>query len=209
MGETEKPQRLAGVYDAQDSRQTEELYDEWAEGYEQDVLGYGYTTPAIITGLLGRHIGTGAGSVLDAGAGTGMMGEVLKPLGYTELSGIDLSENMLDLARKKNVYKDLQRMELGEKLDFPDNNFAAVVAAGVFSPGHAPPGSFDELVRVTKPGGYVVFSVRSDVDAGFTQKQRDLEDEGRWKLAEATEPYPQLPLADPDIRARCFVYQIV
>lgn len=209
MDEKSRPDRLESVYGAQDSRQTAELYDEWAPEYEQDVLAYGYTTPAVVSGLLGRYVDAASGSVLDAGAGTGMMGEVLKPLGYTELTGIDLSENMLDLARKKKVYRDLRQMELGERLGFTEDEFVAVVAAGVFSPGHAPPHAFDELLRVTKSGGHIIFSVRSDEDAGFAEKQRELEKESRWRPVEATEPYRQLPLADPDIEARCFVYRIV
>ena len=186
-----------------------EHYDEWAAEYERDVLSYGYTTPAVIAGLMGRYVGAKDGAVLDAGVGTGMMSEVLKPLGYTGLYGIDLSENMLRLARKKNVYEDLRQMELGKRLNFPDDDFAAVVAAGIFSPGHAPPHSFNELLRVVRPGGYIIFSVRSDEDAGFSEKQRKLEDEGFWRLVEVTEPYPQLPLADPNLKARCFVYRVV
>ncbi len=208
MGETNRPNRLEDVYGARNSRQTTELYDEWAAEYERDVQSYGYTTPAILSGLLGRYVAAAEGSVLDAGAGTGMMGEVLKPLGYTALFGIDLSVNMLDLAREKDVYEDLRQMKLGERLGFPDGTFAAVVAAGVFSPGHAPPHSFDELLRVTRPGGYIIFSVRSDEDAGFAEKQHSLQNEGRWQSVEVTEPYPQLPLADPDLKARCFAYRV-
>ncbi len=210
MSDTGKSGRLAGVYGARDSRQTAELYDEWAAEYERDVLGYGYVTPAVIAGLLGRYVDAGAGSLLDAGVGTGMVGEVLGPLGYADLSGIDLSENMLNLDRKKDAYRDLRQMELGERLDFPDNNFAAAVAAGVFTPGHAPPHSFDELLRVTVTGGHIIFSLRYDsaADIEFGEKQRELEEDGRWLLVEVTKPYRQLPLADPELKARCFVYRV-
>ncbi|CAN5634401.1 hypothetical protein BH24ACT22_BH24ACT22_10550 [soil metagenome] len=208
MGKKHQPDRLASVYDARDSRQTAELYDEWAAEYERDVLSYGYTTPAVIAGLLGRHVGARDGSVLDAGVGTGMMGEVIRPLGYTDLSGIDLSENMLNLAREKNVYGSLRQMELGERLDFPSDSFAAVVAAGVFTPGHAPPHSLEELLRITLSNGHIIFSVRSNEDSGFAEKQRALEEEGWWRLVEVTEPYRQLPLADPNLKARCFAYRV-
>ena len=50
VGETNRPNRLEGVYGARDSRQTTELYDGWAAEYERDVLSYGYTTPAILSG---------------------------------------------------------------------------------------------------------------------------------------------------------------
>ena len=209
MDEKHGPDRLASVYGARNSRRTAELYDEWAAEYERDVLSYGYTTPAVASGLMGRHVGTEGGTVLDAGAGTGMMGEVLTPLGYAKLSGIDLSENMLNLAHEKGVYADLRQMDLGERLEFHDDEFVAVVAAGVFTPGHAPPHAFEELLRVTRPGGFIIFSVRSDKDAGFAEKQRELEDDGRWRLVEVTEPYRQLPLADSNLKARCFAYRVV
>jgi predicted TPR repeat methyltransferase len=210
VGKERRTDRLTNVYEAQDSRQTADLYDEWADEYERDVLSYGYTTPAIIAGLLGRYVDAKDSSVLDAGAGTGMMGEVLKPLGYREPSGIDLSENMLNLARKKNVYGSLRQMELGERLDLPGDSFSAVVAAGVFTPGHSPPDSFDELLRVVRPEGHIIFSLRSDTaeETDFLEKQRALERGHQWRLVEATEPYPQLPLADPDLKARCFVYRV-
>ena len=86
--------------------------------------------------------------MLDAGAGTGITGEILALLGYRDLTGIDISRNMLELARKKGVYKDLRQMALGGELDFPSDAFSAIVATGVFAAGHAPPESFDDLQRV-------------------------------------------------------------
>ncbi|CAN5837804.1 class I SAM-dependent methyltransferase [soil metagenome] len=203
--------RLASVYDAEDSAETAQLYDGWAADYVRDVVGFAYTTPAIIAGLMGRYVAPGAGTVLDAGAGTGMVGEVLRPLGYEEISGIDLSDEMLSLARDKGVYTELRQMELGERLDFPTDHFAAVVAAGVFTPGHAPPHSLDELLRITGTGGHLIFSVRTDFagDGGFGEKQRALELEKYWQTIEVTEPYRQLPLADPTLEARCFVYRVL
>jgi predicted TPR repeat methyltransferase len=207
---SERPERLRGVYGARNSEELAKLYDEWAADYERDVLGYGYTTPAIMAGFLGRHVASGDGRVLDAGVGTGIMGEILVPLGYENLTGIDLSRIMLDLAHEKGVYRELRQMELGESLDLPDDAFHATVAAGVFSAGHAPPGSFDELVRVTEPGGHVIFSVRDDVytGEGFEEKLEALANDGSWRLVEESRPYRQLPLADPDLKARIFVCRV-
>lgn len=98
-------------------------------------------------------------------------------------------------------------MIMGEHLDFADNRFAGAVAVGVLSIGHAPPESFDELIRCIRPGGYVVFSVRADAQ-GFEEKQRALESDGKWKLIEATTPFISLPLGEPDIRHRISVYEV-
>ncbi len=209
MKDTGRPERLESVYDARSSEELAEIYDEWAEDYERDVLAYGYTTPAIVAALVGRHVPAGEGSILDAGVGTGMMGGILAPIGY-DLTGIDLSSKMLDLARGKGVYRSLHRMELGKPLDFPDDTFSATISAGVFTAGHAPPNSFDELVRITKPGGCVIFSVRDDVyrEGGFEEKLEALAASGGWTLVEESRPYVQLPLADPDLKARVFVCRI-
>ncbi|MDQ3927432.1 MAG: class I SAM-dependent methyltransferase, partial [Actinomycetota bacterium] len=171
---------------------------------------YGYATPAVTAGFFGRYVRAEDGAVLDAGAGTGMMGEILLLLGYGDLVGIDISRNMLELARQKGVYKDLRQMELGGQLDLPSDAFAAVVSAGVFAAGHAPPESFDELIRVTKPGGYVIFSVRTDVyeDGGFKEKQETLEREGTWQLVEITDPFAHLPFEDPELKVRVFAYRV-
>ncbi|MCA1728643.1 MAG: class I SAM-dependent methyltransferase, partial [Actinobacteria bacterium] len=157
------------MYGARDGQEAGDLYDSWSEDYERSVASWGYTTPAVAAGLLGRYVEPKDAAVLDAGAGTGITGEILVLLGYGDLIGIDVSGNMLELARKKGVYKDLRQMELGGQLDFPSDSFAAVVATGVFAAGHAPPESFEDLIRVTKPSGHMIFSVRTDVyeDGGF------------------------------------------
>jgi SAM-dependent methyltransferase len=166
--------------------------------------------PAVAAGFFGRYVKPEDGPVLDAGAGSGLMGEVLAPLGYGELVGIDISREMLELARRKCVYKDLREMELGGRLDFPDDAFGSVVSTGVFAAGHAPPGSFDDLIRVTRPGGHVVFGVRTDVylKGGFKEKQDALEKEGRWQLLEATDPFSHLRFEDPELKVRVFAYRV-
>ena len=209
-GRSQSSHRLQSVYAAKDSREAAELYDSWAEDYERKVSSWGYTTPAIVAWFLGRYVAPEDGAVLDAGAGTGLMGVVLAPLGYGDLVGIDVSRDMLEYAREKGAYKELRQMELGGRLDLPTDAFAAAVATGVFAAGHAPPESFTELIRVTKPGGYVIFSVRTDVyvDSGFKEKQQALEGEERWRLVQTSEPFAHLRFEDPELKVQVFAYQV-
>jgi predicted TPR repeat methyltransferase len=201
---------LHGSYKAKDGKEAAELYDSWAEDYERSVASWGYTTPAVAAGLLGRYVEPRTATVLDAGAGTGITGEILALLGYGDLVGIDVSGNMLELARRKGAYKDLRQMELGRQLDLPSDAFAAVIATGVFAAGHAPPESFEELIRVTKAGGHVIFSVRTDVylEGGFKEKQEAYEREERWELIEMTAPFAHLRFEDPELKVQVFVYRV-
>jgi predicted TPR repeat methyltransferase len=216
LSDTEKSGHLQNTYDtnvATDARSTQEvaeIYDNWAEDYERRILSYGYSTPAVAAWFFGRCVRPEEGTVLDAGAGSGIMGQILAPVGYRDLIGIDISQKMLELARTKGVYKELHQMELGGQLDLPTDAFAAVVSTGVFAAGHAPPESFDELIRVTRPGGYLIFSVRTDVyaEGGFKDKQEALEREGLWQLVEISEPFSHLRYEDPELKVRVFAYRV-
>jgi predicted TPR repeat methyltransferase len=201
---------LESAYNARDGQEAAELYDSWSEDYEQSISSWGYTTPAVAAGLFGRYVKPEDGTILDAGAGTGITGEILWLLGHRDLLGIDVAQDMLELARRKGVYKELRYMELGGELDLPSGAFAAVVSTGVFAAGHAPPESFDELIRATRSGGHVVFSVRTDVyeDGGFKEKQEALEREGKWQLLEMTDPFSHLRFEDPDLKVRVFAYRV-
>ena len=123
------------------------------------------------------------------------MGGCLAGLGYRDLVAMDLFPGMLEEARRKKVYRELHRMVMGEPLDFPSDSFDAVVSVGVLNVGHAPASSLDELVRITRPGGHIVFTLRPDVyeTGGFKEKQAALERAGRWELLEVSEPFHPLP----------------
>jgi predicted TPR repeat methyltransferase len=207
MGST-RDERLERVYSARSTRELAESYDEWAGEYERDMLVLGYTIPAVAAGFAGRYVPP-EGRVLDAGVGTGILGDVLRVLEYRDLTGIDLSKGMLERAREKGAYRELHRMVLGERLGFDDSAFDAVVSVGVFTEGHAPPESFDELVRVVKPGGWLVFSVRADVyeNGGFQEKQAALEEAGAWEQVRMSVAFRPFPAGDSPHRNRVFVYR--
>src|SRR5215207_11470143 len=115
MSDSERSKRLQNVYSARDNRELASSYDAWAEDYEDDMLSLGYAIPAVAAGFVGRYVPLG-GTVLDAGAGTGMFGSILRVLGYEDLVGIDISERMLEKAGEKDAYHSLHRMVLGEPL---------------------------------------------------------------------------------------------
>jgi|GEM_PF-1543078 len=72
---------------------------------------------------------------------------------------MDVSEEMLEEARKKGVYLELHRKVLGESLGFSSHTFDAVIGVGVFSPGQGPASAFDELIRITRPSGSIIFTL--------------------------------------------------
>jgi SAM-dependent methyltransferase len=208
LDDSEISKKLRNVYSARDNRELASGYDEWARDYDHDMLSLGNAIPAVAAGFVGRHVPCG-GIVLDAGAGTGMFGGILRVLGYEDLVGIDISERMLEKAGEKGAYSGLHRMVLGEPLGFADGSFSAAVCVGVFTTNHAPPESLDELVRVVEAGGWVIFSVRDDVylEGGFEEKQVSLEEEGEWRKVTMSEAFRPFPMGSASHTARLFVYE--
>lgn len=200
---------LDSVYGAKTAEELEAGYDDWAKTYDDDLQRFGYRLPAIVTGLCGRYISRDAAPILDAGCGTGLIGDALHLLGYEYLVGIDMSAGMLRVARDKHTYRELRRMILGNPLGFEDSKFAATFAIGVITIGHATADAFDELIRVTRSGGYLIFSIRVDrePETGYLDKLDALEHERRWRRMEVTAPLQSLPLAEPEIMHRVCVYQ--
>ena len=92
------------------------LFDDYAEGFDQhlvDVLGY-QAHRQLVTPLAGLQT-QAFESALDLGCGTGLCGPLLRPL-VRLLTGLDLSQAMLDRAAARNVYDRLVQADLVDHL---------------------------------------------------------------------------------------------
>ena len=206
----EEQNKVQWVISSRDNQELAERYDQWAKDYDTDLVkDFDYQSPQIVTEYFAKYVPKEA-RILDAGAGTGLVGAILAKLGYDDMVAMDLSEGMLEEARKKNVYREFHQMVMGEPLDYATDSFDAVICVGTLTVAHAPASSLDELVRITKPGGYIVYTLRPDTyeNKGFKEKQSALESEGKWKLVEVTEKLQTLPKGEPDIHSQVWVYQV-
>lgn len=202
--------RVRWVYASRNNKELEERYDIWAEQYETDLIrDFGYPGPENIADVTQRYVSKD-GLILDAGAGTGLVGLHLSLLGYHNIVAMDLSMGMLDEARKKNVYSELLQMVMGEHLGFPSDHFDAVVSFGVLTEGHAPASSLEELVRITKPGGYIIYALRTDLyeNNGFKELQDSLETSGKWRLIELGKKFQTLPKGEPYLYSNTWVFTV-
>jgi SAM-dependent methyltransferase len=203
--------RFESVYHSTSREQLAKTYDEWASDYDADMQSTGYIHPAVMIGLVARYIKDSAAAILDAGVGTGTLGQLLSILNYTNLHGIDMSKGMLAIARERTVYAQLSQGILGESLDFKTASMDCIVSTGTFTTGHAPASAFDELVRITKPGGYLIFTVGTVVwdEAGFAAKLAALETSGHLTETETTPIYHPMPKSKTEsgFTTRAHVYR--
>ncbi len=210
MENQQEQNRVQWVYSATDPQELARRYDQWASEYDKDLdSDFGYLGPSLAVEYFSKYVPLNA-HVLDAGAGTGLVGVELSKKGYFDVNGLDISDGMLAEARKKGVYRELDRMTLGETLAYANGEFDGVISVGVLTLGHAPASSLDELVRITKAGGHIVFSLRPDVyeKNGFKEKQAELEQAGFWELVEVSDEVKIMPKGEPEVAHQVWVYQV-
>ena len=108
-------------------------------------------------------------SVLDLGCGTGLLGPELA--GYA-LTGVDLSQPMLELAKGRN-YQSLVCAELGSFLsECAPSEFDVIVAADTIIYFGDVSEIMRQSARVLRPGGWLIFNVEtpsSPTKNGFEQ----------------------------------------
>ena len=155
---------IATIYDtlhAADLDELEGIYKNWASDYESDVINLaGYVGHLITSELLLNYLRNTESTVLDAGCGTGLVGEILYKNNFCNIDGVDFSQEMLNIAHQKNIYQSLKLVDLTKKLDYENDSFDAIICAGTFTCGHVGPEALREMVRITKQGGYICFTVR-------------------------------------------------
>ncbi|OAD21996.1 Methyltransferase type 11 domain protein, partial [Candidatus Thiomargarita nelsonii] len=135
-----------------------ERYTQFAPVYDQSVNDWGYQCYRTAAHAMQHYIATNQ-PILDAGCGTGLVGQALAELGYEDLTGIDISPDMLDHAKKTGHYRQIQLQDLSQlPYAFADNCFAAISCIGVFSLIADPSPVLQEFRRLVCPQGYLVFT---------------------------------------------------
>ena len=98
--------------------------------------------------------------LLDVGAGTGGVGQLLKEKsGYTDIVAMDISPGMLEEAKRKNAYNefilcDSNKDDLGKYYQ----KFDHAISIGCFVVGNLLPETLDKMASFVKPGGLVCIS---------------------------------------------------
>ena len=182
-------------------------YDAWAPRYDADMHDYGYRLPSRMAAEVRRHIPNGDALMLDVGAGSGLLGQALRDGGYDNLEGLDPSPGMLRQARAKGVYRRRQ-MALGATTPLAPYRYEAILAGGVFKPGHAPPHALEELLRLARPGGIIVVNLETGPGGeAYTCFGRHLVAQQKWRHLRATAPFAHLPRVAPEAMTVIHTFQ--
>lgn len=202
------------VLAAKDTTDRAARYGQIAHMYETLTSGIGLMDGvALAASYFAQYVPKDA-RILDIAAGTGSMGRYLfQEHGYRHLEALDISTGMLEEARKKNVYMAFHQKALGEAWDFPDGAFDAATCINMLPDPTAVSVdiAFNEPIRVTRPGGYIVFTliVMGAEKLGYLDKLAELEAAGKWKSVDVSKAVDAGAGWSKPLTPRAYVYQVL
>ena len=146
-----------------------DIYRKWAPSYEDNFADkWGYVAPNKIANLFLKNF-QGSGPVLDIGAGTGLVAENLKGL---DVDGLDISKEMLSIAKSKMVYRNVIEGDLTKRLEIQDAKYNGIVSCGTFTHGLVGSECLEELLRIVKKEALfccgTIYSVFDELGFGST-----------------------------------------
>lgn len=163
-------QDLKGALGLSGADACRDYYRAWAATYDSGFAqGMDYRLPAhVAAAFLGAG---GVGPVLDVGAGTGLLAERLREMGFHgQIDAADFSAEMLGVAGQKRLYSGLFQVDITQRLTLP-RVYRGIVSSGTFTAGHVGPAAIANLLAVALPGALVALSINRRVwqAAGFDQ----------------------------------------
>ena len=153
-----------------------QIFNDFSSHYDTKMRDHlSYQAPERLQELIRAEMGDAKGlEILDIGCGTGLSGVVLKERAAC-LVGIDLSPEMIDVARERDIYDQLEIAEITEWLDQTEGQFDLIVACDCLV-------YFGDLqpvvalaARRLKPGGCFAFTTERGEKYPF-----HLSDSGRY-----------------------------
>jgi predicted TPR repeat methyltransferase len=138
------------------------LFDGFAPRFDKTLAKLQYRGPEVIAAVVGSLPGRPAvgWSVLEVGCGTGLVGAVLRPMAR-HLVGVDLSVEMLAMAKARNIYDELIASDMFAYLQSQVESFEVLTAADVLPYLGELNEFFQFAAQTLTPKGIVVTTVEA------------------------------------------------
>lgn len=173
------------IYNIQSKEEILKYYINWTKEnkFNQDMKNWNYQAPQNTVKLFNKYTPNKNIRILDAGCGTGLVGIELQKYGYNNITGVDFSEEMLNLI-PKNIYQKLELIDLNEKLRYEENFYDAITCVGTFTYGHVKAHALDELIRIIKKDGIICFTINEGIyqKYKFDKKIDNLTKNNIWEI---------------------------
>ncbi len=150
---------LENAYELESPADNVAYYRAFAPTYDTDFAAeLGWFYPQAIAEIYHRAAVPADLPIADIGCGTGFVAAKLG-LAARDIDGMDISPEMLEIARQKILYRALHQVDLTGPLGQFAGHYGAVLSAGTFTHGHLGPGPLRALLEIARPGALFVIGV--------------------------------------------------
>ncbi len=151
---------LEGAYKLSTPEDNVTYYQSFAPEYD-DVFakGMGYVYPKAVADTYLETCREGDVPIADIGCGTGAVAEHLKP--GLPVDGFDISPEMIEVARTKELYREIYQADLTGSLAHLPNDYGAVLSAGTFTHGHLGADTLKDLLALGRRGALFCIGINS------------------------------------------------
>ena len=158
-----------------DTDYVRDMFDNFAPDFDTTLTDLDYQAPNLVYEAVAKHMKKSLFTkyhIADLGCGTGLCSEKLKNFSsFKGLIGVDLSEKMLDCARRKKIYSQLFCDDLCHYLENSDYLFHLITAADVWTYFGDLSKPFVRISRSLLPNGLFVFTFSEN---NINQKNKNL-----------------------------------
>ena len=146
--------------DENDFAYTQSFYNEFAESYDEKMKQLNCQIQNLIADKIkNQHFE----NVLDLGCGTGACGIFLKTQS-THLTGIDASQNMVNIAQQKQLYTKLYTQDIADYLTQTNELFDLIISADVFCYINKLNDIIKQTKKVLHNNGRFIFTVEKSIE---------------------------------------------
>jgi len=146
------------------------LFDDYAERFDESLLNQlQYKLPFLIKEIILKIDPAKAkfDKVIDLGCGTGLSGEDLQGIS-NNLTGIDISENMISKANELNIYDSLIAGDIVEKLNLSKEKYDLFIALDVFIYIGEITSMLNAVKKCANKNSFFIFSIETLKGEGYS-----------------------------------------
>jgi predicted TPR repeat methyltransferase len=146
------------------------LFDDYAERFDESLLNQlQYKLPFLIKEIILKidPAKTKFDKVIDLGCGTGLSGENLQGIS-NNLTGIDISENMISKANELGIYDSLIAGDIVEKLDLSKEKYDLFIALDVFIYIGEITSMLNAVKKCANKNSFFIFSIETLKGEGYS-----------------------------------------